>query len=363
MSNASDGLSNVNRAWGLSPETVSPGCFASVMATGIMAIGAHLEGLGVLSAVLFGLAVVLFAFFLVLVVWRVLRYPRALRADLHDPARAFGFFTVIAATNVLATVLTGLSVISVAAVLFCIGLLLWLVFGYAVPFVAVLGSSTRPVAKAVNGTWFVWVVAAQSVAVVASSLVLELPRTDAGADFVLPLSLLAVVMWAIGLALYLACAMALAVRTLLHSLGPDDFDAPFWVTMGALAISIVAGSRILELESTPIITATQLLVGGSSVLLWAFATWLIPALVLVGLWRHLRRRIPLRYSAGLWSMVFPLGMYSVASIYLGQSDEIPVIAWIGTRWFWVGFAVWVIVFAAMVWSFIRSVRSGSRQHR
>lgn len=363
MSNNGSGLSQLHRAWGLNPATVSPGCFASVMATGIVSIGAHLKGMGTLSAVLFWLAVVLYVFFLVLVIWRVLRYREALRADLHNPAKAFGFFTVIAATNVLATALTSLGATSIALVLFCIGLLLWLVLGYAIPFMAVLGSSTRPVAKAANGTWFVWVVAAQSVAVVASSLAIELPKAGDGTALVLPLSLLSVVMWAVGLALYLACAISLAVRTLLHPLGPEDLDAPFWVTMGALAISIVAGSRILELESTPILTATRLVVGGSSVLLWAVATWLIPALVLAGLWRHFRRRVPLNYSAGLWSMVFPLGMYAVASIYLGHSDEVPSITWIGTHWFWVGFAVWVVVFAAMVWSFVRSLRTGSLQHR
>src|SRR5699024_12392802 len=102
-------------------------------------------------------------------------------------------------------------------------------------------------------------------------------------------------------------------------------DAPYWVTMGALAISIVAGSRLLELESTPILDATRLLVSSSSALLWAFATWLIPSFVLAGAWRHVIHRVPMTYSAGLWRMVFPLARYSVAIIYLRRSDRVPPI--------------------------------------
>ena len=56
---------------------------------------------------------------------------------------------------------------------------------------------------------------------------------------------------------------------------------------------------------------------------WAFATWLIPVLVAAGWWRHVERRVPLRYEATLWSIVFPLGMYAVAGIYLGTGRRPP----------------------------------------
>ncbi|MDN5737526.1 MAG: tellurite resistance protein permease, partial [Brevibacterium aurantiacum] len=68
-----------------------------------------------------------------------------------------------------------------------------------------------------------------------------------------------------------------------------------------------------------------------------------------------RHRIPLGYSAGLWSMVFPLGMYSVASTNVGKVDDVPIISWIGAQWYWIALAVWAIVFAAMVWSFVKSM--------
>jgi len=47
-------------------------------------------------------------------------------------------------------------------------------------------------------------------------------------------------------------------------------------------------------------------------------------------------------------MVFPLGMYGVAGIYLGKADRLPVVDCIGHGGLWLAFAVWVVVFALMV---------------
>ena len=49
------------------------------------------------------------------------------------------------------------------------------------------------------------------------------------------------------------------------------------------------------------------------------------ALVAAGWWRHRVHRVPLRYESSLWSVVFPLGMYAVASIYLGRADDLPIV--------------------------------------
>ncbi|SMX63775.1 Tellurite resistance protein TehA [Brevibacterium aurantiacum] len=350
-------LTHLQSRWGLSPGTVTPGCFASVMATGIMSVGAHLKGLTALSTVLFWLAVILYAFFLTLVCWRACSHNEGLRADLHNPSKAFGFFTFVAATNVLATALEGQGHFRIALVLLGIGLLAWLILGYLIPFSALLGSSTSPILTQVNGTWFVCVVAAQSVAVAASGLMADLPAPAADANFGAVLAVISVIAWSVGVGLYLVCAVFVGVRALLHRIDPEDLDAPYWVMMGALAISVVAGSKILEGGTSPIFTATTVIIAGTSAILWSISTWLIPALVIAGLWRHFRHRIPLGYSAGLWSMVFPLGMYSVASTNVGEVDEVPIISWIGAQWYWIGLSVWAIVFCAMVWSFVRSTNA------
>jgi len=49
MSTVDRNLTGLHRRWGLSPSTLAPGCFASVMATGIVSIGAELAGWHLLS--------------------------------------------------------------------------------------------------------------------------------------------------------------------------------------------------------------------------------------------------------------------------------------------------------------------------
>ena len=53
--------------------------------------------------------------------------------------------------------------------------------------------------------------------------------------------------------------------------------------MGAMAITIVAGSMIVSLDaaSSPMVYATQELISGVSVIMWCFATALIPALLAI----------------------------------------------------------------------------------
>src|SRR5699024_4235466 len=116
---------------------------------------------------------------------------------LSDSSRAFGLFTFVAATNVLGTRLVIDGHNTVAFGLLMVGSLAWLVLGYLVPWTAVLGTAERPVLQRANGTWFIWVVASQSVAVLAAAL--EPHIAEPGRQ---SLALLAVTSWAIGVFLY-----------------------------------------------------------------------------------------------------------------------------------------------------------------
>jgi tellurite resistance protein TehA-like permease len=78
-------------------------------------------------------------------------------------------------------------------------------------------------------------------------------------------------------------------------------------------------------------------------------------LVAAGWWRHVARKVPLRYEATLWSIIFPLGMYAVAGIYLGQTDRLPVVSLVGSVELWVAFVAWALVFVSMVVHVARTV--------
>jgi len=322
--------------------TLNPGYFALVMASGIVSIAMHNHDLTVVSVILLWICGLSYAVLLLATCWRLTSFRTEMRADLADPRRGFGYFTFVAGTDVLGTRLA-LDVHYAAGIAFLVvGSLSWLLLGYVVPWTAVLGHRNRPVIAGANGTWFIWVVASQSIAVLAAALE---PMADSGRH---ELALLAVFCWSVGVFLYGAAGIFVAARLMLYDLRPEDLTQPYWVSMGATAITVVAGARIVQMADAPMVSAVHGLVAGASVLFWAFGTWLIPVLVAAGWWRHATHRIPVRYDPTWWSVVFPLGMYGVGSHYLGVADHLPIVKEIGADESWVALAAWILTFVAML---------------
>src|SRR5690625_83771 len=177
---------------------LTPGYFALVMATGILSVGTSLEGFEGLSSALMWMCIAAFVVLLGLTIIRTIRHREEIASDFLDPARAFGFFTYVAGTNVLGTRLAGAGYHHVTLVFLAVTLSAWLIFGYVIPWTAVLGRSERPVVKYANGTWFIWVVASQSVAVVAATLQPTYPSLKE------ILAIVAVFSWSLGIFLYAA---------------------------------------------------------------------------------------------------------------------------------------------------------------
>jgi tellurite resistance protein TehA-like permease len=332
---------------------LNPGYFALVMATGIVSLAMDNHGLQALSVPLLVLAMIAYGVLVVLTIWRLVAYPARMLADLRDARIAFGVFTFVAGTDVLGTALVNRQAYGAALGLLVVGGIGWLVLGYVVPWSVVLGRSrSTSVVQQANGTWFIWVVASQSVAVLAAALE---PQMD---GIRRELALLAVVSWAVGLFLYGAAGILVAARMMLYPIGPRDLTPPYFVSMGATAITVVAGARIVQMADAPMVAATRGLAAGVSVVFWAFGTWLIPVLLAAGFWRHVVHRIPLSYTAPLWSVVFPLGMYGVGSHFLGQADDLPIVEAIGANESWLALAVWALTFAGMLYHLTRTVLLG-----
>ncbi|WP_230208102.1 tellurite resistance/C4-dicarboxylate transporter family protein [Microlunatus sp. Gsoil 973] len=328
---------------------LNPGYFALVMATGIISVGLQLGGFVILSGLMSIICAVAFGVLVLLTVWRLLSYRAELRRDLTDPDVAFGFFTVVAGTNVLGVRLALAGAHRTTAILLVVSGILWFVLGYVIPWVALLGNPHRPLLDRANGSWFVWVVASQSVAIASATLEPVYRGLRPG------LAVVAVLSWSVGVFLYGLVGLLVVARLLIHRLRPIDLTPPYWVAMGAASITVLAGARIVEMADAPMVQATRGLVAGLAVVFWALATWLIPALLAAGWWRHVTHRIPFTYDATWWSVIFPLGMYAVAGIYLGQADRLPLVGDIGGTELWVAFAAWVAVLGTMIIHLVRTV--------
>ena len=123
-------------AWlGYQIETLDPGCFTRVMATGIISNALFLTGPTGLSEVMFVINLIVYPGLLLLTIMRFLWFRRRIWADLIDPTRVFGFFTIVAATDVVGIGLDLRGEAFAAATLWVCAFSLWLFliyFGFAV---------------------------------------------------------------------------------------------------------------------------------------------------------------------------------------------------------------------------------------
>lgn len=338
------------RSWreGLRREVrdLNPGYFALVMATGIVSKALLLDDAATLSGALLGAGLVAYVLLAAAYGWRLARYRREFLADARDPARSFAFFSFVAASDVLAARLAGDGHQVAAAALLAAGGAGWLLLSYSLPLVLIGRAGSAPALAGANGTWFIWVVGTQSIAVAATSLRPPLPAA---------LTALAVCCWAVGVTLYLIIAVMVTAALFARPVRSAELTPPYWVFMGATAISVLAGAQLLALPPDPLGTAVRGTVSGLSVTLWAFGTFLIPLLVGAGVWRHLMRRIPLAYEPGLWSIVFPVGMYGVGSRELGAVLGVSWLVTLGRDEAWLALAVWALVALAMAWTLPRQL--------
>ena len=325
-----------------------PGYFAFVMATGIISTGTYLQGPSWLSRILLAAASIGLVVLSAALLARVAIFPSSLAADIQAPDRVFGFFTITAGADVLGARLAAAGHPLATAILAGAAAVVWLALTYGVPASLLLTRARDSVLGGVNGTWLLWVVATQSLSVTASTLV---PAWPSQSGLLAPA---ATGLWSVGLVLYLLLVSLILLRWLTVAMTPATLGPPYWILMGATAITVLAGARILNLPAAlPAVRATAGFVEGFSFALWAFGSWWIPLLVILGFWRHVRHHWPLSYEPTLWSVVFPLGMYSVATLVFGKAAHLTFTDPLARFMLWVAVAAWVLVAAAFLARLVR----------
>ena len=329
-----------------------PGCFALVMATGIISNTLYLESYGGLSDALFAVNAAAYLWLLLLSALRVLRFRSALWDDLTNPSLVFAFFTLVAASDVLGLGLNLRGHGDAALFLWAFALAAWLLLIY-LGFAVLTFVNTAHGANVVHGGWLIAIVGTESLVILGTALA---PGQGALASAIFVLTHM---LWGVGLALYGIFITLFAYRIFFFDIRPDDVTPVLWIVMGAAAISINAGCMLVLTDSgVPFLTAMRPLIDGITLVLWAWATWWIPLLVLLGIWKHGMRGIPLRYTPMLWSIVFPLGMYAVASLRLSLAADFAPLRLVADTMIWVALAAWAATALGLgqtIWRDLRGV--------
>lgn len=319
---------------------LAPASFATVMSTGIVAVGLHTAGCAAPALALTLIGVLLWAVNLALLLLRIVFRPRAVLDDLASQGRGPGFLTLVAGTNVLGSccaLILGRP--EAARALFLLGAGLWPPLLLLALFCLFVTRRKPPLEQGINGAWLLMTVSTQSVVV--------LGALGWGPRLGDPAVLALGVVFLLGVALYFLIMPLILHRLFFNTLAPEDLNATFWINAGAMSISCLAATKLAPLlAARPALAELAPVVKALGLGAWGLASLWMPLLTLLGLWRHLARHYPFKYGVEYWSMVFPLGMYtactqSLGAIYPYGFDRLALF------WMWVAALAWLAVFAGL----------------
>ncbi|MDM8347367.1 tellurite resistance/C4-dicarboxylate transporter family protein [Pseudomonas sp. sp1636] len=335
---------------------LSPAYFGMVMATGIVSLSAHLLAMPGLAQTLFRLNIVIYGVLWLLTVLRMLGHSRRFFADMFDHLRGPGFFTSVAATSILGSQFVLLANDHGAGtVLWAAAIMLWIVLTYAIFAGFTIKEHKPTLDQGISGAWLLAVVATQSIAVLSALLAAHI-----GQPGKLEMNFLALSMWLWGGMLYIWMMSLIFYRYTFFPFSPGDLSPPYWINMGAMAISTLAGSLlIINASDAPFLLSLLPFIKGFTVFYWATGTWWIPMLVVLAVWRHAYRRFPLQYDPLYWGAVFPLGMYATSTFEMIEAMDIGFLRFLPPVFLYIGLIAWTAAFCGLTLNLLRRI-GGSR---
>ena len=339
--------------------TLHPAYFALVMATGIVALAVRLHGIPIVPTILFWLNAFFFAALVMATVARIWFYPDAFAADICSHSRGVGYFTVVAASGVFGSQLVlQMGAVGPAAVFWIVAGVLWFVVMYGGLAILTVKVNKPTLADGLNGGWLVSVVATQSVSI----LTVLMLASGVSPGLQQPLMFAALVLWLGGGALYLWLMTLIFFRYTFLPMSAEDLTPPYWINMGAVAISTLAGTTLLgQSELSPIVTALVPFVKGFTLFFWAIGSWWIPMLVVLGIWRYLICGVPFAYDPLYWGGVFPLGMYSVCTYRLAEVMQAPFLMPLSRTFMIIALAAWATALLGLADSLLAPRRASNFQ--
>jgi tellurite resistance protein TehA-like permease len=309
-----------------------PGYFSLSMATGIVAIASHALHHDNIGLVLFWVNIVVYGALWCITVARIIRFPRLLLANFCTHAVGPTFLTMVAATSLIGSQCASFGIALVLLPwLLGFALILWIGLIYGFLAVMTLGPAKPDLEHGLNGSWFLIVVGTQSLAILGSivSRVVQAPIVD---FFALAACLL-------GGVLYLMLLGLVFYRWAFIPMSSAEMTEPWWINMGAAAITTLAGADLL---GSPEFSSLRSFLDPFTVMFWATATFWLPLLAVLFLRKYVIEWRNLKYRPGVWSLVFPLGMYTTAMQTYASASGTDFLHLVAQDFYWVALASWIL---------------------
>ena len=315
------------------------------MATEIISIAFHFQTFQVISQILFMTGFIAYLLLCFLYGLRLFCHFKEVRNDLLNPKRVFFYFTFIAGTNTLGvrSALAGYEILPI--VLCFLALIAIIPFIYFV-LISLIFCNRHSLIESLDPSWLLMTVASSSMAIMVSYIVKE------NSSFASALSLGGFFFWSFGLITYFIILGFIFQKLFFSHL--KEISPAYWLCIGAAAITIVAGNSLLDSIPGYFHSIHEMsFIRSVNGILWTFATILLPLLILMEGWKYFVYKEPLQYSPALWSMVFPMGMYTMATYLISLSFESPLIQKAIPYALWTALFFWVWVGIGMLKSFVK----------
>ncbi|MEN1966705.1 tellurite resistance/C4-dicarboxylate transporter family protein [Lentibacillus sp. N15] len=339
-------------------EDLFSGYFAMVMATGALSIGSYLIGLHTIAYILLGVNCVAYIGLWILMIIRIVYFLPNVINDLTSHLKGPGFFTWIAGTSVFGSqlIIVGHHHI-LSKYLFALAIILWFIIMYTF-FTAVTIRKNKPtMAEGINGAWLIASVATQSVSILGTLLA---PYIDGEAQRIILFYTLA--MYFLGCMLYLNIITLIFYRFTFVEFKFEALTPPYWINMGAVAITTLAGSTlIMHADLSPLLHHITPFLKGFTLFFWITGTWWIPLLFILAIWRHVINRYPLSYDPQFWGMAFPLAMYTTSTYQFSKALELPFLMIIPKIMLVISMVAWFFVFIGLILHLLKPFRNHHRQ--
>lgn len=338
---------------------LAPGWFAVIMGTGGLAnilnrwqtVFSSAYLLSLLFASLAGLL-----YFLILVPW-IIRwisfYEYSLR-DLHHPVTSNFFVTMPVATIIMGTNIVTIwgdylgswLTFRLATLAWVIGIVGVIFFSFYSTF-RLMQVEAAPQPETTNFSWIMAPIANMATLLL-GNLVLSL-SINFEPTWGMSILIVNIIMFGIGLFLFLFISSVIFVRLVHHPLPPVELTPSFGILLSAVGLAVIAIIDTARSAQTLGVVGTVDFAYLGAAIIWGFGFWVIGIIGIIAFYHMQRGGIP--FNLGWWAFIFPLAAYTIASQKITTIFLTPIT-------YWVSVILTILLVLLWIYVFINTLKGG-----